>query len=170
MSFGLPLTIYLFLLSLLNWIQTNTHKFYVSTTSVEFKSETKTIEIISQVFTDDLESVLKLKDKELALDPDSDQERIYVLIANYFKQNLQFSSKGELLDYVFLGKEYKNDIAKCYIELQLAEVPDTIELYNGLFLSLFNDQQNIIHFKNADQRKSYLLHQKKPRISLSMTD
>jgi hypothetical protein len=93
-----------------------------------------------------------------------------VLIANYFKQNLQFSSKGELLDYVFLGKEYKNDIAKCYIELQLAEVPDTIELYNGLFLSLFNDQQNIIHFKNADQRNSYLLHQKKPRISLSMTD
>ena len=170
MSFGLPLTIYLFLLSLLNGIQTNTHKFYVSTTSVEFKSETKTIEIISQVFTDDLESVLKLKDKELALDPDSDQERIYVLIANYFKQNLQFSSKGELLDYVFLGKEYKNDIAKCYIELQLAEVPDTIELYNGLFLSLFNDQQNIIHFKNADQRNSYLLHQKKRRISLSMTD
>jgi hypothetical protein len=142
----------------------------VSTTTVEFKSETKTIEIISQVFTDDLESVLKLKDKELALDPDSDQERIYVLIANYFKQNLQFSSKGELLDYVFLGKEYKNDIAKCDIELQLAEVPDTIELYNGLFLSLFNDQQNIIHFKNADQRKSYLLHQKKPRVSLSMTN
>ena len=160
MSFGLPLTIYLFLLSLLNGIQTNTHKFYVSATTVEFKSETKTIEIISQVFTDDLESVLKLKD----------QERIDVLIANYFKQTLQFSSKGELLDYVFLGKEYKNDIAKCYIELQLAEVPDTIEIYNGLFLSLFNDQQNIIHFKNADQRKSYLLHQKKPRISLSMTD
>ena len=170
MSFGLPLTIYLFLLSFLNGIQTNTHKFYVSTTTIELKSETKTIEIISQVFTDDLESVLKLKDQELALDPDSDQERINVLIAKYFKQNLQFSSKGELLDYVFLGKEYKNEIAKCYIELQLAEVPETIELYNGLFLSLFNDQQNIIHFKNADQRKSYLLHQKKPRISLSMTD
>ena len=170
MSFGLPLTIYLFLLSFLNGIQTNTHKFYVSSTTVEFKSETKTVEIISQVFTDDLESVLKLKYQELALDPDSDQERINVLIANYFKQNLQFSSKGELLDYVFLGKEYKNEIAKCYIELQLAEVPETIELYNGLFLSLFNDQQNIIHFKNADQRKSYLLHQKKPRISMSMTD
>jgi hypothetical protein len=49
-------------------------------------------------------------------------------------------------------------------------VPDNIELYNGLFLSLFNEQQNIIHFKNADQRKSYLLHQKKPRVSLSMTN
>jgi len=149
MSFGLPLTIYLFFISFLNGIQTNTHKFYVSTTTVEFKSEAKTIEIISQVFTDD---------------------RIDALIANYFKQTLQFSSKGELLDYVFLGKEYKNDITKCYIELQLAEVPDNIELYNGLFLSLFKEQQNIIHFKNADQRKSYLLHQKKPRVSLSMTN
>jgi hypothetical protein len=69
-----------------------------------------------------------------------------------------------------LGKEYKNDITKCYIELRLAEVPDNIELYNGLFLSLFNEQQNIIHFKNADQRKSYLLHQKKSRVSLSMTN
>ena len=133
MSFGLPLTIYLFLISFLNGIQTNTHKFYVSTTTVEFKSEAKTIEIISQVFTDDLEAVLKLKDQELTLDPDSYQERIDALIANYFKQTLQFSSKGELLDYVFLGKEYKNDITKCYIELRLAEVPDNIELTMACF-------------------------------------
>ena len=68
------------------------------TTTVEFKSEAKTIEIISQVFTDDLEAVLNLKHQEFTLDPDSDQERIDALIANYFKQTLQFSSKGELLD------------------------------------------------------------------------
>jgi len=132
MSFGLPLTIYLFLLSFLNGVQINTHKFYVSTTTVEFKSETKTIEIISQVFTDDLESVLKLKDQELTLDPDSDQERIDELIANYFKQTLQFSSKGELLDYVFFGKEYKNDIAKCYIELHAFSLKSPLSLASAM--------------------------------------
>jgi len=170
MLYTLPLTIYFAILSSLSWLEEVPHKFYVSTTLIEFNSQANTLEIVSQVFTDDLEVILTSKDPQLTLDPDSDQTRVDELIADYFKQVLQVSVKESRLDQVFLGKEYKNDITQCYIEIQLEEVPDTIELFNGLFFSLFDEQQNIIHFKHADQRKSYLLHKKNPRVALSITN
>lgn len=144
------------------------HKFYVSTTTIEFKAESKTLQIISQLFTDDIESIIRQQDDKIRLDPDSDEDAINQLIADYFKQTLVFTSRGKPVEYVFLGKEYKNDIIKCFIELELKEVPSHLELINTLLLSSFEEQQNIVHFKNLGQRKSYLLHQNKQRILLSL--
>lgn len=145
------------------------HKFYVSTTSIEFKEQTKSLQITSQLFTDDIESILQQKDVGITLDPDSDSKVIDQLIANYFRQTLKFTSGGNSIEYVFLGKEYKNDITKCYIELKFVEVPDQVELFNGLFFSLFEEQQNIVHFKSFGERKSYLLHKNSSRISLVLS-
>jgi hypothetical protein len=164
----MPITL---LISLFFWVNSSvvsvkTHKFYVSTTTIEFKTESKTFEITSQIFTDDIESVLRERDEDLSLDPDSNSDQINTLIADYFKKTFRFSSEGNSLNFTFLGREYKNDIVKCYIELQLDQVPDEIELFNGLFFDLFEDQQNIVHFKKSDQRKSFLLHKNKPRVAL----
>jgi hypothetical protein len=145
------------------------HKFYVSTTTIEFKMDTKSLQITSQLFTDDIESIVQNINEGLSLDPDSDQEVINQLISNYFKQTLKFTSEGSVIDYVFLGKEYKNDITKCYLELNFSKVPSQIELFNGLFLSLFEEQQNIVHFKNLGERKSFLLHKNNSRISLVLS-
>ena len=144
----------------------NEHKFYVSTTSIEYKVESKSLQIISQLFTDDIESIIRQQDENVTLDPDSDEENIDQLIAKYLKKTLIFSSKGKQIEYDFLGKQYLNDITKCFIELKLREVPNELELQNKLLLSLFENQQNIIHFKNLDKRKSYLLHRDNQYISL----
>jgi hypothetical protein len=112
MLYTLSLTIYFAILSSLSWLEEVPHKFYVSTTLIEFNSQANTLEIVSQVFTDDLEVILTSKDPQLTLDPDSDQTRVDELIADYFKQALQVSVKESRLDQVFLGKEYKNDILK----------------------------------------------------------
>jgi hypothetical protein len=80
------------------------HKFYVSTTTIEFKMDTKSLQITSQLFTDDIESIVQNINEGLSLDPDSDQEVINQLISNYFKQTLKFTSEGCVIDYVFLGK------------------------------------------------------------------
>lgn len=164
----MPINLFLILFFLFNTPSPdrNKHKFYVSTTLIEFKSETKSLHITSQIFTNDIESVLKQKDEDLSLDPDSNSESIDELIVNYFKKTLTFANGEKKIDYIFLGKEYKNDITKCYMELKFTKVPNKIELFNGLFLSLFEEQQNIVHFKNLNKSKSYLLHQKKPSVSL----
>lgn len=144
------------------------HKFYVSTTSIEFKSKSKSLQITSQLFTDDLQLIMSEQDESIILDPDSNLEFIDQLIESYFKKNLVFSSEGINIPYVFLGKEYLNNITKCFIELKFSEVPNKVELSNELFLSLFKEQQNIVHFKNLDQRKSFLLHKNKRSVILTL--
>lgn len=150
------------------FINDNGHKFYVSTTTIEFKPTSKSLQITSQLFTDDLQLIMREQDESIILDPDSDLEFIDELIENYFKKNLVFSSKGINIPYVFLGKEYLNDITKCYIELKFTEAPNKLELSNELFLSLFKEQQNIVHFKNLGQRESYLLHKNKRSVTLNL--
>ena len=166
----MPVNLFLFFILYLNVLfpVDNEHKFYVSTTSIEFKSKSKSLQIISQLFTDDLQLIISEQDESIILDPDSDLEFIDQLIENYFKKNLVFSSEGVNIPYVFLGKEYLNDITKCFIELNFSEVPKNVELSNELFLSLFKEQQNIVHFKNLDQRKSYLLHKNKRSVLLKL--
>jgi len=150
------------------FITDNGHKFYVSTTTIEFKPISKSLQITSQLFTDDLQLIMREQDESIILDPDSDLEFIDQLIENYFKKNLVFSSEGINIPYVFLGKEYFNDITKCFIELKFSVVPNKVELSNELFLSLFKEQQNIVHFKNLDRRKSFLLHKNKRSVILTL--
>ena len=102
----MPITL---LISLFFWVNSSvvsvkTHKFYVSTTTIEFKTESKTFEITSQIFTDDIESVLRERDEDLSLDPDSNSDQIKALIADYFKKTFRFSSEGNSLNFTFLWK------------------------------------------------------------------
>ena len=45
---------------LILFTNTNSHKFYVSTSVAEFVQEKKSIQVISQIFIDDLENALNL--------------------------------------------------------------------------------------------------------------
>ena len=142
------------------------HKFYVSTTEIEFKSDSKTLQITSQLFIDDIELLLRNEFEDIRLAPDSNTELIDSLLSQYFRKTLQFYAHGEPLVFSFLGKEYKNDIVQSYLELKLDKILDQIELRNTLLLSLFQEQQNIVHFKTQNKRKSFLLHKKKPSVLL----
>ena len=51
--------------------QLSIHKFYVSTTEIELKKESKTLQITAKLFIDDLELLLQQTDKSLRLDKDS---------------------------------------------------------------------------------------------------
>ena len=57
-----------------------------------------------------------------------------------------------------MGREYKNDIIQCYIEVTIPNNSKKIILRNRMFFNLFKEQQNIIHFKNQEKRESFLLH------------
>ena len=87
------------------------HKFYVSTSVAEFLEEKKSIQVISQIFIDDLENALKLNyEGDLKLYPDSDPILIDSLISNYLDNHLKFIENGNVLKNSFVGREYKNDV------------------------------------------------------------
>lgn len=164
----------LFFYFLLNIVQLyfsdlDAHKFYLSTTEIEYKKELKTFQIMTQLFIDDLELLLQQQEKSLRLFPDSNTKNSDSLIKFHLKKEFQLIINGEPQKISYLGKEYKNDIVVCYLELFLDKTPSTIEIKNNMFFDLFDSQQNIIHYRNKASRKSFLLHSKSPTLVINLT-
>ena len=136
----------------------NDHKFYVSTTSIVYKENRKTFEITSQMFIDDMESLLRISKKDIKMLPDSNIELIDELIETSLRKYFKIEINKEIVDFDFVGREYKNDIIQCYIEVMIPDNSKEFTIRNRLFFNLFKEQQNIIHFKNQEKRESVLLH------------
>ena len=144
------------------------HKYYVSTTEIEYKIERNTIQITLQLFTDDAELMLQQKDPNVRLDPDFDAKKVDILLDSELSKALQLFADQSALEFSFLGKEYKNDIVQCYLEIVLQEPLKNIEIENTLFFNMFDEQQNIIHFKSPKGRKSFLLHRQNTKVNISL--
>lgn len=134
------------------------HKFYISTTTIEYEEEFGTLQITSQLFIDDIEALLRKYEAELRLAPDSDAQRIDKLFELELKRYFRIKFDQEWVDFTFLGREYKNEILQCYLEVQVPETSQSLILQNRMLFELFEEQQHIIHFKNKGSRKSFLLH------------
>ena len=135
------------------------HKFYVSTSVAEFLGEKKSIQVISQIFIDDLENALKLNyEGDLKLYPDSDPILIDSLISNYLDNHLKFIENGNVLKNSFVGREYKNDVLVCYTEVFFDSIPQLIQVRNTILFDFISEQKNIFHFQNGNLRKSYLFY------------
>ena len=90
--------------------------------------------------------------------PDSNIKLIDELVENSLRKYFHVEINKKIVDFNFLGREYKNDIIQCYIEVKIPYNSKRITFRNRMFFNLFDEQQNIIHFKNDDKRESVLLH------------
>ena len=71
------------------------HKFYVSTTKVEYVKEKKSIQIISKIFVEDLEQVLQERySSRVQLDPKRETELDQNYLIEYVLQKLKFKVNG----------------------------------------------------------------------------
>ena len=144
-----------FLFSLLGAV--SIHNFYVSTTSIRFVLEENSIQITTQVFLDDFESVLRQQGNyKTKLIPEIPQKVIDSLVEDYFRENITFKAQGKKIDFDFLGKRYKSDVLVAYMELQMDTVVSPFVIKNTIFFDYLPDQKNIIHLKLDSSRKSFL--------------
>ena len=133
------------------------HNFYVSTTSIRFVPHEKSLQITTQVFLDDFESVLQQNGHEKTkLIPEVSQQEIDILVEDYLRKNITFKAQEKTIDFEFLGKVYKNDVLIAYMELKMDSIQSSLSIKNTIFFDYLPDQKNIIHFKFASKRKSFL--------------
>ena len=133
------------------------HNFYVSTTSIRFVPDEKSLQITTQVFLDDFESVLQQNGHEKTkLIPEVSQQEIDILVEDYLRKNITFKAHEKTIDFEFLGKVYKNDVLIAYMELKMDSIQSSLSIKNTIFFDYLPDQKNIIHFKFASKRKSFL--------------
>lgn len=139
---------------------TTIHKFYVSVTNVGYSEKDEAIQITSRIFIDDLEAVLKERyDIETKLATDDESEIANEYIEKYLRAKFVVEIDSEQKKYQFIGKKYDNDLVIFYLEvaeIDLAEVR-SITIQNEVLTDLYDEQQNILHFKFKDKKKSFVL-------------
>jgi len=134
------------------------HEYFVSVTKVEYSKETQSLQIISQIFIDDFETVLRKRyDEKIILDIENESESVETYMKRYLTDKLKINVNGSAVNFKFIGKEYKDDITYCYLEIENVSDIKSIAVTNQLLFDAFSDQQNILRLKLLDKNKSFLL-------------
>lgn len=136
------------------------HKFYVSVTNISYSEKDQSLQVTSRIFIDDFEQVLMERygiEAQLASDTESALANEY--IEKYLKTKFLMFVDGEQRQYNFLGKKYDNEIMICYLEVPEVNLGNikSIEVQNELLTDLFDEQQNVVHFKIKGKKKSFVL-------------
>ena len=135
-----------------------THKFYVSVTEINYVKEKKSVQIVTRLFVDDLEMVLRKRfDEHLKLAKSGESKEVNDYLLRYLKDKLQIKINGTLVDYSFVGKEYDTDIVYCYLEIKNVDQIKSFEIINMLLFDGFEDQQNIVKTNINSETQSFIL-------------
>jgi len=138
------------------------HKFYVSVTQIEYKEEQHTLQLISRVFIDDIEDLMKKRyDTSIVIDNTKENKEIDPYLKKYYDQKLKLVVNGKDVSFTFLGKEFEDDLIISYLEVENIPTLDNIKISNEVLMDLFEEQQNIVHVKKGNTRKSLILEKGK---------
>ncbi len=137
---------------------TAVHKYYVSVTQINYVPSKQSVQIISRIFVDDLENLLKERyDDAITLSPKNEESTTDEYIKTYLTEKLKIKINNKAARLTFIGKEYDADIVKCYLEIEGVNKIESIEISNQVLFDLYDEQQNIVKTKIYSNQKSFLL-------------
>lgn len=137
---------------------TSVHKYYLSVTEVEYVQEKKAVQIISKIFIDDFENLLRERyDKQILLADKNEQKTTDIYIKKYLTEKIKIKINDKDADFNFIGKQFDNDVITCYLEIEHVKSITSFEISNTVLFDMIDDQQNIIKTNINSQKKSYIL-------------
>lgn len=152
----LKILLFIIVLSLVSF--KTMHKYYVSLTEIEYVKEERSVQIITRIFIDDFENVLRNRfDEGLTLDTEKENIETNYYIEKYLKDKLKITINLKDFSFDFLGKEYEDDMILCYLEIQNIDRISSIKVENKLLYEMFPDQKNMVRFKIHSINKTILL-------------
>lgn len=152
----LKILLFIIVLSLVSF--KTMHKYYVSLTEIEYVKEERSVQIITRIFIDDFENVLRNRfDEGLTLDTEKENIETNYYIEKYLKDKLKITINLKDFSFDFLGKEYEDDMILCYLEIQNIDRISSIKVENKLLYEMFPDQKNMVRFKIHSVNKTILL-------------
>lgn len=155
---GYKISLLLVLLPLFAFV--GAHKFYISVTNVDYAEKDQSVQIITRIFIDDMNAVIKERygvPAKLGSDLESAIDRDY--FEKYLRTKFVVYINGETVKYDFIGKKYDTDMIICYLEIPNVPLRQLkqIGIQNEILTDMFDDQQNVVHFKINGTKKSHVL-------------
>lgn len=150
---------------------TAAHKFYVSVTNVSYSEKDDALQMTSRVFIDDMDQVLKERydiEAHLATDQESSLSQEY--LEKYLRAKFVVEINGAPRTYEYIGKKYDNDLVIFYLEVPELDFPTvkSIQIQNEMLTDMFDEQQNIVHFKIKGKKKSFVLMKENTKGMLNL--
>ncbi len=125
---------------------------------MEYNEKEASLQMITRLFYDDLEDVLRERyDETIIVDATSDQKTLDGYIKKYLQKKIKVTVNGEDKVLSYLGKEYEDDYVVCYIEITDVPSIQRIEIENTLLMDAFEEQKNMVHTDILGKKKSLLL-------------
>lgn len=159
----------LFLLFIIPLLSFSAHKYYLSLTQITYNSEKKSVQIITNIFIDDIETALN-KDYtiDLQLTTNNELKDNDIYFEKYLKEKLRFKINNFAKKFNYLGKEYEGDLVYFYLEIENIEALYTIEITNKILTNHFPEQQNLTKTKVGKKHKSFLLTKENDKALLKL--
>ncbi|PNW27744.1 DUF6702 family protein [Formosa algae] len=137
---------------------TTAHKYYVSITEVHYVKEKESVQIITRIFIDDLEKLVRARfDESITLAVKNESEKVDFYLEKYLTEKMKIKINGKDAVLQFIGKEYEDDVAICYIEIPKIDHISEIEVQNLVLFDIFEEQQNVVRLNINDKKKSFIL-------------
>ena len=134
------------------------HDYYVSSTEVVYVEDKQQLQITTRIFIDDLEAYFNAQTEDkIQLQPDIKATKIDSLVQLFFENNfnLFFDKKKVALNYI--GRQYKDDQILIFAEATVLHPPSSFEIRNTILIPFRTGQQNIVHLKTTNTKKSFLM-------------
>jgi hypothetical protein len=131
------------------------HPFYVSVTEINHNAKTKSVEISTKIFFDDLETDLE-KEYKVRIDilKPTDKAQLDKYLADYIKKNLTVKIDGKTYTAGYIGYEIQGEAAWCYLEIPKIAKVSTIEITNSILYHLRKEQINMLNVTVGGKRQS----------------
>lgn len=137
------------------------HKYYIALTEIEYKEETQSVQMIMNVFMDDIETAInKDFDVDLQLSTKKELKNSDEYFLKYLKEHFKILINNQNFDYNFIGKEYDGNIVYFYLEIENILSVESIEIQNDVLIKYFPEQQNLVKASIKKERKSLFLTKK----------
>jgi len=134
------------------------HKYYISVTQIDYVKEQQSVQIISRIFIDDLESLLRERyDESITLGSNKETSLTDSYIEKYLSEKIKIKIDGKDCGFKYLGKEFDVDIVKVYLEIQGIKSISSFQITNKVLFDLFKEQNNMVKVNINSTKKSYLL-------------
>ena len=146
------------ILLLIPLVSFSAHKYYLSLTQINFSPKSKSVQIIINVFMDDIETALnKDYDIDLQLTTEKELKGNDVYFDKYLNEKLHFKVNTIDQKFNYIGKEYEGELVYFYLEIENINAIDQIAISNKILVKHFPKQENLIKSKVGKVNKSVLL-------------
>ncbi len=134
------------------------HEYYVSLTEITFNPDKNRVEVISRVFHDDLERVLKTRYNEnIELKPSVQSDNVDQFIKLYYQKKLKLYAEQQAFELQYLGYKFEDDRINIFLKVDDVRNFNTLRVINLLLTDVFEGQKNIVHCFKSEEKKSVLL-------------